>query len=161
MNPSGGLACFGEAILAQAIAQVCELTWQLKGQAVGRQVEGATVGVTANQGLFGRVVGNRCSLAAGLRPSHWAAIAVFVIGAVLLVRSAQDHRRGPAGRILGLLTAAIYAAILIYTLIPPSVDRSVPLRLTDLATVVVRALDATALGLCVHLLLGPGAIGRR
>jgi acetyl-CoA acetyltransferase len=53
VNPSGGLACFGEAIPAQAIAQVCELTWQLKGQATGRQVEGATVGVTANQGLFG------------------------------------------------------------------------------------------------------------
>ena len=52
-TPSGGLACFGEAIPAQAIAQVCELTWQLKGQATGRQVEGATVGVTANQGLFG------------------------------------------------------------------------------------------------------------
>jgi acetyl-CoA acetyltransferase len=53
VNPSGGLACFGEAIPAQAIAQVCELTWQLRGQAIGRQVEGATVGVTANQGLFG------------------------------------------------------------------------------------------------------------
>ena len=53
VNPSGGLACFGEAIPAQAIAQVCELTWQLQGQATGRQVEGAKVGVTANQGLFG------------------------------------------------------------------------------------------------------------
>ena len=53
VNASGGLACFGEAIPAQAIAQVCELTWQLKGQATGRQVENATVGVTANQGLFG------------------------------------------------------------------------------------------------------------
>ncbi|HTM83586.1 MAG TPA: lipid-transfer protein, partial [Mycobacterium sp.] len=53
VNPSGGLACFGEAIPAQAIAQVCELTWQLRGQAEGRQVAGATVGVTANQGLFG------------------------------------------------------------------------------------------------------------
>ncbi|HZE17337.1 MAG TPA: lipid-transfer protein, partial [Mycobacterium sp.] len=53
VNPSGGLACFGEAIPAQAIAQVCELTWQLRGQATGRQVEGAKVGVTANQGLFG------------------------------------------------------------------------------------------------------------
>ena len=41
VNPSGGLACFGEAIPAQAIAQVCELTWQLRGQATGRQVEGA------------------------------------------------------------------------------------------------------------------------
>jgi acetyl-CoA acetyltransferase len=53
VNASGGLACFGEAIPAQAIAQVCELTWQLRGQATGRQVEDAKVGVTANQGLFG------------------------------------------------------------------------------------------------------------
>ncbi|MBV8959068.1 MAG: lipid-transfer protein [Actinobacteria bacterium] len=53
VNPSGGLACFGEAIPAQAIAQVCELTWQLRGQAGDRQVEGARVGITVNQGLFG------------------------------------------------------------------------------------------------------------
>jgi acetyl-CoA acetyltransferase len=53
VNPSGGLASFGEAIPAQAIAQVCELTWQLRGQADGRQVDGATVGLTINQGLFG------------------------------------------------------------------------------------------------------------
>ena len=53
VNPSGGLACFGEAVPAQAIAQVCEVTWQLRGQATGRQVEGATSGITANQGLFG------------------------------------------------------------------------------------------------------------
>ena len=53
VNPSGGLSCFGEAIPAQAIAQVCELTWQLQGRAEGRQVEGARLGVTANQGLFG------------------------------------------------------------------------------------------------------------
>lgn len=53
VNASGGLSCFGEAIPAQAIAQVCELVWQLRGQAEGRQVEGARVGITANQGLFG------------------------------------------------------------------------------------------------------------
>ena len=53
VNPSGGLACFGEAVPAQALAQVCEVTWQLRGQAEGRQVEGARVGITANQGLFG------------------------------------------------------------------------------------------------------------
>ena len=53
VNPSGGLACFGEAVPAQALAQVCELTWQLRGRADGRQVEGARVGITANQGLFG------------------------------------------------------------------------------------------------------------
>jgi len=53
VNPSGGLACFGEAVPAQALAQVCELTWQLRGQAGARQVQGAKVGITANQGLFG------------------------------------------------------------------------------------------------------------
>ena len=53
VNVSGGLACFGEAVPAQALAQVCELTWQLRGQAGDRQVDGAKVGITANQGLFG------------------------------------------------------------------------------------------------------------
>jgi len=53
VNPSGGLACFGEAVPAQAIAQVCELAWQVRGEAGERQVEGAKLGVTANQGLFG------------------------------------------------------------------------------------------------------------
>ncbi len=53
VNTSGGLASFGEAVPAQAIAQVCELTWQLRGTAGERQVPGARVGITANQGLFG------------------------------------------------------------------------------------------------------------
>ncbi|GKQ40060.1 lipid-transfer protein [Streptomyces sp. A012304] len=53
VNTSGGLASFGEAVPAQAIAQVCEVTWQLRGHAGDRQVPGARVGITANQGLFG------------------------------------------------------------------------------------------------------------
>ncbi|MFD9575483.1 lipid-transfer protein [Streptomyces sp. NPDC059982] len=53
VNPSGGLASFGEAVPAQAIAQVCELTWQLRGTAGARQVPGARAGISANQGLFG------------------------------------------------------------------------------------------------------------
>ncbi|WP_295872743.1 lipid-transfer protein [uncultured Zhongshania sp.] len=53
VNTSGGLACFGEAVPAQAIAQVCELTWQLRGQAGERQIANPKVGITANQGLFG------------------------------------------------------------------------------------------------------------
>ncbi|MFI8449805.1 lipid-transfer protein [Streptomyces erythrochromogenes] len=53
VNTSGGLASFGEAVPAQAIAQVCELTWQLRGTAGERQVPGARAGITANQGLFG------------------------------------------------------------------------------------------------------------
>ncbi len=53
VNVSGGLACFGEAVPAQALSQICELTWQLRGQAGDRPVAGARVCITANQGLFG------------------------------------------------------------------------------------------------------------
>ena len=53
VNPSGGLGAFGEAIPAQAIAQVCELTWQLRGDAYGRQVENAEIGMSINYGMFG------------------------------------------------------------------------------------------------------------
>ncbi|NUR61180.1 MAG: lipid-transfer protein [Catenulispora sp.] len=53
VNASGGLSSFGEAIPAQAIAQLCELTWQLRGDAGTRQVAGARAGVAVNQGLFG------------------------------------------------------------------------------------------------------------
>ena len=53
VNPSGGLASFGEAIPAQALAQICELTWQLRDEAGERQVENARVGLAINQGLFG------------------------------------------------------------------------------------------------------------
>ena len=71
-------------------------------------------------------------------PSYWAAIAVFVVGAALLVWTGRRQTEAQArrlGRILGVLTAAIYGAMVIYTLIPPTLERSVPLRLTDLATV--------------------------
>jgi hypothetical integral membrane protein (TIGR02206 family) len=71
-------------------------------------------------------------------PSYWGAIAVFAVGAAVLVwvgRRQTDAQARRLGRILGALTAAIYGSILIYSLIPPTIDRSVPLRLTDLATV--------------------------
>ncbi len=32
---------------------MCEITWHLQGKAGERQVEGARVGLTVNQGLFG------------------------------------------------------------------------------------------------------------
>jgi hypothetical integral membrane protein (TIGR02206 family) len=70
-------------------------------------------------------------------PSHWCVLVVFVVGAAVLVwvgrrqTDAQSHR---LGRILGVVTAVIYVAIVVYTLIPPSIY-SVPLQLTDLATV--------------------------
>lgn len=53
VNPSGGLGAFGEAVPAQALAQVCELVMQLRGTAGARQIEGARAGVTVNFGLMG------------------------------------------------------------------------------------------------------------
>jgi hypothetical integral membrane protein (TIGR02206 family) len=71
-------------------------------------------------------------------PSHWAVIALFVIGALALVwvgRMQTEQQARRLGRILGAVTALIYAAVLVYVLTPPTID-SVPLQLTDLATVV-------------------------
>ena len=71
-------------------------------------------------------------------PSHWGVLALFVIGAATLVlvgRRQTEEQARRFGRVLGAVTAVIYAAILIYVLSPPSID-SVPLQLTDLATVV-------------------------
>lgn len=75
-------------------------------------------------------------------PSYWGAIVVFVVGAALLVRVGRGLADVPArrlGRILGGVTATIYAAIVLYNLVPPSLATSVPLQLTDLATVVAAA----------------------
>jgi acetyl-CoA acetyltransferase len=41
VNTSGGLECRGHPVGATGLAQIIELTWQLRGQAEGRQVEGA------------------------------------------------------------------------------------------------------------------------
>jgi hypothetical integral membrane protein (TIGR02206 family) len=71
-------------------------------------------------------------------PSYWAVIAVFVMGAVLLVwigRRQTEPQARRLARILGVVTVAVYGAMLIYTLFPASIHWSVPLRLTDLATV--------------------------
>ena len=71
-------------------------------------------------------------------PSYWATIAVFVIGAVLLVWLGRRQTKAQGrklARVLAVVTAAIYVAMFIYTLIPPALEWSVPLRLTDLATV--------------------------
>lgn len=51
VNPSGGFLSFGEATTAQGVLQVCELVWQLRDQAGGRQVPGARVGQSAVLGL--------------------------------------------------------------------------------------------------------------
>lgn len=41
VNPSGGLLCRGHPLGATGLAQLAELTWQLRGEAEGRQVAGA------------------------------------------------------------------------------------------------------------------------
>jgi acetyl-CoA acyltransferase len=56
VNPSGGLISKGHPLGATGIAQAAEITWQLRGQADKRQVEGAEVGLTHNIGLGGAVV---------------------------------------------------------------------------------------------------------
>ncbi|MFE6893787.1 lipid-transfer protein [Streptomyces sp. NPDC057694] len=56
VNPSGGLISKGHPLGATGIAQVAELTWQLRGDADGRQVAGARVGLAHNIGLGGAAV---------------------------------------------------------------------------------------------------------
>ena len=46
VNPSGGLKTRGHPVGATGVAQVCEAVWQLRGQAGGRQVQGAKVALT-------------------------------------------------------------------------------------------------------------------
>lgn len=46
VNVSGGLLCKGHPVGATGIAQLVELTWQLRGQAGKRQVEGAKVAIS-------------------------------------------------------------------------------------------------------------------
>jgi acetyl-CoA acetyltransferase len=58
VNPSGGLISKGHPLGATGIAQCAELTWQLRGQAGKRQVEGARVALQHNIGL-----GSACAVA--------------------------------------------------------------------------------------------------
>jgi acetyl-CoA acetyltransferase len=51
--PSGGASSYGEAISAQGLLQICELTTQLRGDAGARQVEGAQVGLAQTYGQLG------------------------------------------------------------------------------------------------------------
>jgi len=53
VNPSGGLLSKGHPIGATGLAQCAELTWQLRGEAQGRQVAGARVALQHNLGLGG------------------------------------------------------------------------------------------------------------
>ena len=56
VNPSGGLISKGHPLGATGLAQCAELTWQLRGEAAARQVDGATLGLQHNLGLGGAAV---------------------------------------------------------------------------------------------------------
>ncbi|MEU5974838.1 lipid-transfer protein [Streptomyces sp. NPDC047315] len=50
-NPSGGLLSKGHPLGATGLAQTAEITWQLRGEAGARQVDGVTLGLQHNLGL--------------------------------------------------------------------------------------------------------------
>lgn len=56
VNPSGGLIAKGHPLGATGLAQCAELTWQLRGDAGPRQVDGAHVALQHNLGLNGAAV---------------------------------------------------------------------------------------------------------
>ncbi|MFC4909053.1 lipid-transfer protein [Actinomadura gamaensis] len=56
VNPSGGLISKGHPLGATGLAQCSELTWQLRGTAGARQVDGATAALQHNIGLGGAAV---------------------------------------------------------------------------------------------------------
>lgn len=53
VNTSGGLKSKGHPVGATGVAQVCEIVKQLRGEAEGRQVKNAKVGLTQNMGGSG------------------------------------------------------------------------------------------------------------
>lgn len=56
VNPSGGLISKGHPLGATGLAQCAELTWQLRGTAEARQVDGVTAALQHNIGLGGAAV---------------------------------------------------------------------------------------------------------
>jgi acetyl-CoA acetyltransferase len=56
VNPSGGLISKGHPLGATGLAQCSELTWQLRGDADKRQVDGARAALQHNLGLGGAAV---------------------------------------------------------------------------------------------------------
>jgi sterol carrier protein 2 len=56
VNPSGGLISKGHPLGATGLAQCSELSWQLRGEAEKRQVDGAKIALQHNLGLGGAAV---------------------------------------------------------------------------------------------------------
>jgi len=71
-------------------------------------------------------------------PSHLVVLAVFAIGAVLLVwigRRQSESQARLLGRVLAVLMLTAFSVALVYKLIRPTLDGSVPLQLCDLAEI--------------------------
>jgi hypothetical integral membrane protein (TIGR02206 family) len=69
-------------------------------------------------------------------PSHWVVLAVFAIGAALLVwigRRQTESQARLLGRVLAALIVATFIVALVRKLIHPTLDGSVPLQLCDVA----------------------------
>ena len=69
-------------------------------------------------------------------PSHLTVLVVFAIGSAALVwigRRQSESQARLFGRVLGALTLAIFGVALVYKLVQPSLEHSVPLQLCDLA----------------------------
>lgn len=60
VNPSGGLISRGHPVGATGVAQICELTWQLRGQAGARQIPKIKAALAHNAG--GTILGEPAAL---------------------------------------------------------------------------------------------------
>jgi hypothetical integral membrane protein (TIGR02206 family) len=72
--------------------------------------------------------------------SHWLVLLTFAVGAALLVVVGRSHSGTAAGRRFSrgfaVVIGALYLAIRLASMVPPSLDHSVPLDLSDLVGVV-------------------------
>ena len=71
-------------------------------------------------------------------PSHWVVLGVFVLGAAALVWIGHRQTESQArlvGRVMAALIVAAFIVALVYKLIQPALDSSVPLQLCDIAEV--------------------------
>jgi hypothetical integral membrane protein (TIGR02206 family) len=69
-------------------------------------------------------------------PSHLVVLVLFAIGSAALVWIGHRQTESQArhfGRVLGALTLTIFSVALVYKLLQPAIDHSVPLQLCDLA----------------------------
>jgi hypothetical integral membrane protein (TIGR02206 family) len=72
-------------------------------------------------------------------PSHLVVLGIFVIGAAFLVwigRRQTESQARLLGRVMAVLLLAVFLAALVYKLIRPTIDTSVPLQLCDVAELV-------------------------